>query len=288
METEKCAALLCAIEMGTITGAAEKLGYTTSGLSKLLAALEDESGLKLLHRGKQGIVPTPDCEALLPYLRQLTAAADGLAEMTAELKGLQCGTIRVGSSYQGYFRSLAGIIAEYTAEYPGVRIELLEGTSSGLCQLLQQGRADLCLLSWRDGCEAFTETGQDELVAWLPDRPEYRQYEDYPVEQLERESYIEIFPGMETDNSVVLKRLGLHPTGRYTASDIYAAHALVEAGLGVTLMNRMLTEQMPDGVLTRSLRPRQYLRIGIAERRELGPAARRFRRYLALRLKTMG
>lgn len=284
METERCAALLCAIETGTITGAAERLGYTTSGLSKLLASLEDETGLTLLHRGKQGIVPTEDCRALLPYLRQLTAAADGLAEMTAELKGLQCGTIRVGTSYQGSFRTLAGIIADYTAEYPGIRIELLEGTSSGLYQLLQQGRADLCLLSRRDGYEAFTETGQDELVIWLPDRPEYRAYEDYPVRQIEHESYIELFPGTETDNSVLLKKLGLRPTGRYTASDVYAAHALVEAGLGVALINRMLAEQMPGGVLLRSLRPRQYIQVGIAERRALGPAAQRFRQYLTARL----
>ena len=32
MDTEKCAALLCALEEGTLARAAERLGYTPSGI----------------------------------------------------------------------------------------------------------------------------------------------------------------------------------------------------------------------------------------------------------------
>ena len=38
MDTEKCAALLCVLESGSITAAADKLGYTVSGISGYAAA----------------------------------------------------------------------------------------------------------------------------------------------------------------------------------------------------------------------------------------------------------
>ena len=66
MDTDKCTALLCVLESGSITAAAEKLGYTVSGISRMMAALEAESGFPLLLRSKNGVVPTEDCRRMLP------------------------------------------------------------------------------------------------------------------------------------------------------------------------------------------------------------------------------
>ena len=57
MDTEKCAALLCALEEGTLARAAERLGYTPSGISRMVAALEDETGFPLLLREHGGEGP---------------------------------------------------------------------------------------------------------------------------------------------------------------------------------------------------------------------------------------
>ena len=50
MDTEKCRALIAALELGSLTAAAESLGYTPSGISRMMAALEDEMGFPLLIR----------------------------------------------------------------------------------------------------------------------------------------------------------------------------------------------------------------------------------------------
>ena len=65
MDTEKCAALLCALEEGTLARAAERLGYTPSGISRMVAALEEELGFPLLYRSRGGVTATGECEALL-------------------------------------------------------------------------------------------------------------------------------------------------------------------------------------------------------------------------------
>ena len=54
MDTKKTKALLLALERGSLTAAAEELGYTQSGLTHMMNSLEDELGIRLLVRSKVG------------------------------------------------------------------------------------------------------------------------------------------------------------------------------------------------------------------------------------------
>lgn len=68
METEKYRALMCAIETGSLTAAAERLQYTPSGISRMVAALEDETGFPLLLREHGGVRPTVEEFAREAYI----------------------------------------------------------------------------------------------------------------------------------------------------------------------------------------------------------------------------
>lgn len=48
MELEKYRALVCVVETGSLSGAAGKLGYTPSAISRMIAALEEENGFTLV------------------------------------------------------------------------------------------------------------------------------------------------------------------------------------------------------------------------------------------------
>ena len=78
MDTKKTKALLLALERGSLTAAAEELGYTQSGLTHMMNSLEDELGIRLLIRSKGGVKLSPAGEILLPRLRELTACAEEL------------------------------------------------------------------------------------------------------------------------------------------------------------------------------------------------------------------
>jgi DNA-binding transcriptional LysR family regulator len=54
---------------GSLSGAAAELGYTQSAVSRQIAALEREVGLRLLDRGARGAVPTPAGEGFLRHAR---------------------------------------------------------------------------------------------------------------------------------------------------------------------------------------------------------------------------
>lgn len=79
MELDRYRALVCAIETGSLSAAAEALQYTPSGVSRMVAALEEETGVPLLLREHSGVRPTKECEKLLLAIRDLLHAGESCA-----------------------------------------------------------------------------------------------------------------------------------------------------------------------------------------------------------------
>lgn len=78
MDIKKWNALLTAVEAGSFNKAAEQLGYTQSGLTYMMKSLEEETGVRLLHRSWDGIRLTEQGQQLLPAIRALCECASGL------------------------------------------------------------------------------------------------------------------------------------------------------------------------------------------------------------------
>ena len=65
MNTEYYRILLRTVEIGNITKAAELLGYTQSGISRIISKVEEELGTPLVHRNRTGITLRSEAEPLL-------------------------------------------------------------------------------------------------------------------------------------------------------------------------------------------------------------------------------
>lgn len=281
MDTERCRALLYAIEEGSLTAVSDKLDYTLSGISRMMNALEEETGFPLLVRSRSGVVPTRECEQLLPILRELVRQTDQYHQLTGELAGLSRGTIRIGTSYYAYYDWFASLIAGFQKAYPGIRVEIAEGTSTELLQELEDRNVDLCIISKRSGKYDWIPLVEDQLLACLPEAHPLAGEKAFPISAFATEDFIELYPGKETDNSQMMERCGIKPKIRYTTSDNYAAYAMVKAGLGIACTNSIIGESFADGVRYLPLSPPQYVEIGMAlpPKREMSPAARRFADY---------
>ena len=117
MDTERIRTLLCAVDEGSLTAVSEKMGYTASGISRMMATLEAEAGFPLLVRSRSGVVPTEECRQLLPLMKEILALADRFHQASGELAGLARGTIRIGTSYYAYYSWFAKLIADFQQTY---------------------------------------------------------------------------------------------------------------------------------------------------------------------------
>ena len=266
----------CAV---SVSAAAEALGYTPSGVSRMMAAMEQETGLPLLRRGRQGVEATEECRALLPTMRALARLDEQLRQETAALRGLETGTVRIGCIYGIYYDWLAQIIAAFSARHPGIEVRILQDSSSPLCAALERHETDLCLVSRREGEFDFLPLRNDPLMAWVPAEHPRAKEGVYPMADFARDPYIDTYPGQETDNARAFRALGITPNTRYTTIDTRATASLVAAGLGVALNNGVLAYGHDlRGVAVLPTEPRMEVPIGIAavKAEHRSPAAKQF------------
>ena len=283
MDTEKCRALLCTIDTGSLSAAAEKLGYTPSGISRMMASLEADAGFPLLVRSRSGVAPTAECARLLPLIRSLCSLGDQFEQAASEILGLESGVVTVGISSSGYYRWLSHLISDFCKVYPKIEVRVLDGLSSELTVAMEERRADLCLISRREGDFRWLPLAMEEMVAWVPEGHPAASGKAFPVSRFAVEPYIDIAHVSDTDCSRLFERNGINPNIRFTANDSYAAYLMVEAGLGVSLNQSLVTRDLNGKVVIMPLDPPQPVEIGIAVPETLAPAARRFADFAAER-----
>ena len=91
MSLQKYQALLKTVELGSISRAAEQLGYTQSAISRMIAVLEAEWDMEVLHRGRGGLELTSEGRQLLPVLQSIVADCGELDNTVREIHGVQTG-----------------------------------------------------------------------------------------------------------------------------------------------------------------------------------------------------
>ena len=280
MDTEKAKALLKALELGSLSAAAEDLGYSPSGISRMMASLEEEIGFRLLIRSRNGLIETEECRKLLPYIKTVAEDAGRMENIVSEILGIERGTVTVGTPYPEFYKPLAALMAAFSKKHPGIHLLLTEGMSTDLARMVSERSVDFCIISERDGDYDWIPLVEDPLVAMVAMDNPLAEKGFVTPEDLAAEPFILLHPEVDTDSSRYLTKHNIGKNVRFSCRDIYAAHHLVEAGLGITVDNAIFAEQFGGSVSILPLEPPHMVTIGIAtpHREMLSPAAMKFKK----------
>lgn len=129
------------------TKAAYQLHVTQPTLSRQIADLEQELGVKLFVRSNHNIILTEDGMILKRRAQEILSLADKTKRDFMQKEEALSGTISIGS---GEFRSteyLAKIIAEFRKKYPNVKYEIYSGNASNIRDYIERGFLDIGLMS---------------------------------------------------------------------------------------------------------------------------------------------
>ena len=127
MNLAKYQALLSVVESGSLTAAAAQLGLTQSAVSHSINSLEEELGFAVIKRSRAGVRLTNEGERLLPAVRGLLNSAEQLNQVTASIRGLDSGLVRIGAFTSVAVHWLPGVLKEFQRDYPRVDFRLLNG-----------------------------------------------------------------------------------------------------------------------------------------------------------------
>lgn len=282
MNLSQYEALLKAVETGTLTQAAEELGYTQSGLTRALNALEEQWNIRLLSRSRTGVSLTTEGQLLLPYIRTVLHDQRRLTERIGEINGLREGLIRIGTFNSVSAQWLPGIIKDFSRDYPHIRYELLHGTDAQIVSWIEDGRVDIGFVAYPTSCELEADfLYRDPIVAIFSENDISGAADKFPVSTLPEFPYIALNEGVEDEITAILAINSITPDTRFVESDDHAVIAMVEQGLGISLMSMMMLQGFDRRIKTVPLSPSAYRDLGIAcrSRSMLSAASETFYKY---------
>lgn len=241
-------ALVAIAETGTFSDAALQLDLSQSAVSHAIATLEEELGVVLLSRGRQGAVLTPLGEDVTAEARNMMQSLEKIGQLAQQARGLQQGRVRIAGFRSVATHILPEVIQQFRSYYPGVQVKIEEFHHFRQVEReVRQGRADIGFTYLPTTTEFETwELLRDRYVLLLPPNAE-QPTGPYDWETLAHQSLI-LAPQGDGCRDLI---------GRYFAAADYEVEpvyevredstilSMVQQGLGATIMARLAAEPIP-------------------------------------------
>ena len=274
MKLQQLKYLLAIVDNGlNITAAAERMFTSQPGVSKQLKLLEEELGLQLFTRkGKSLGAVTAAGQQVIDRSRLIMQEVDNIRSLASDYYQEEEGTLSIATTHTQARYVLPDVIREFRERYPKVNLNLHQGTSEQIADMVSANEIDFAIA-----------TGSHDLFNGLYLVPSYHWDrkivvpKDHALTRLERKltlndlaeyplvTYVFSFGGQSS-----LKRAfavqGLEPDVVFTARDADVIKTYVRMGLGVGIVASMAEDCADQQDLTaidaQGLFPRSTTWIG--------------------------
>ena len=238
-----------------ITAAAQKLHTSQPGVSKQIKLLEDELGFQIFTREGRNLTRiTPAGQQVIDRALHILQETQAIRDLATELRDEGRGSLSIGTTHTQARYVLPRVIRDFRQQYPNVRLNLHQGTSEQIAEMVAQDRIDCAI-----------NTGSDHLFEDLTLLPCYRWHRvivvprDHPLAASPRPSlkllgayplitYTFSFTGPSSLHQA-FARAGLTPDVAITARDADVIKTYVRLGLGVGIVAEMAIDAHEDADL---------------------------------------
>ena len=220
---------------------------------------------------------------MLPYVRKICSDYEGLQSQVSEIKGLESGIIRIGTFSSVATHWLPKIIKDFQNDYPNIDYELRLGDYTEIQDWITEGSVDCGFL--RDPSVLDMDIiplQKDELIAVIPQGHPLEKYDKVPLSALCDYPFMLLEKGSKSNISKLFEEHGLKPQIKFTTWDDYAIMSMVENGLGIGILPKLILQRMSYQIVEKELAEPAYLDICLALRNkdDLSFATKRFIDYL--------
>jgi DNA-binding transcriptional LysR family regulator len=258
---------------GSFSAAAEALSFTQSAISQHVAALERETGARLVDRGSRGVRLTDAGRALVAHADAILCRIEAAEEELAAIAGLRGGRLRLACFQSAGATLVPRAVASFHTRHPQVELSMVEAEPEEACALLRSGEIDLALVYDHDAVPGTLEPDleltplvEDSYDVILPLGHPLTERRKLKLADLADEPWVASTDtnGCRRITEEVCRQAGFEPRVAFEADDTLASQALVAAGVGVTLMPRLALASVHQGVVARALTDRPLRRVWAA------------------------
>ena len=253
--------------LGTVSAAAESLGFSQSTVSHQLAALSRATGAVLLTRAGRGVRLTEEGRALAARGQEILDLLDRTEREAISMARAEAGRVRLAAFPSAVASLVPGVLDVVGRQHPGLEVELVDAEPPEALDALRRGRVDAALsFSYVDD-----DAGEGLQAVHLLDDVLYLV--SHPggitcVADGARCRWVTGCARCREELIVVGRANGFAPETAYASDDYVAVQALVAAGVGAALLPGMaLSAYRHEGVQVRPL-TREHRRVEVVTRAE--------------------
>ena len=273
------------VEVGSFTGVAREIGYSQSAVSQIVKGIEEELGVQMIERRKDGIRLTEDGKQFYPYLQSISNAEEALRRKKKEMDGLEKGMIRILSFTSVSRNLLPGWIKSFKEMYPGVSFLIRQGDYATIRSEILGGEVDFGFISTgADHRDLQTRSlYEDSMVAVLPEGHPFAKKKILSLKDLAEEPFILLDEGEDFNTALkAFEKHGITPNVQYNIYDDYTILAMIRQNFGVSVLFRNVVTGFEDGVVIRELaeNPTRTLELAWKDWNTMPLASRLFAEFI--------
>ncbi len=158
------------VESGSLSKASRQLFIAQPALSQQVSKLEEEVGKPLLSRSSRGVAPTENGLALYHHARFMLRQLDQALSIARQESGAVQGMVSVGLPATTVSALGLPLVGRVRERFPNILLNVVEGMSGHLGQMMRMGQLDLAVLFAPDVAPdlAIEPLLEEELFVMLP------------------------------------------------------------------------------------------------------------------------
>ena len=238
-----------------VSATAQSLFTSQPGVSKQIRLLEDELGVEIFARsGKHLARVTPVGEAILEVAGEILRQTESIKRIAQEYSNEQQGELAIATTHTQARYALPRVIARFREVYPGVALQMNQGSPSQLAELAAQGDVDFVIAT--EGLHLFKDLVMMPCYRWyrdivVPRGHRLAEKETLTLADVAAEpivTYVFGFTGRSMLDKAFMAE-GLSPNVAFTATDTDVIKTYVRLGIGVGIIASMAFDPGTDSDL---------------------------------------
>ena len=265
MDSKKLEILMTAADLGSFSKASEVVGYTQSGLTHMMDALEREVGFPLLRRSHSGIALTEEGKRLMPAIREFLQANANLENQIRTIAESQTEVIRIAAYASIAMHWMPEILYRFRRLCPEVNVDLrMVDHALEPFELLENGRTDVIFASRQNYsfCD-WTPLYNEKMFAILPKDYPMEGRGTFPLTEFAGQEFLMPYGRFDIDVKAALEPVGVKLNARTARVDDETVIRMVGRGLGVSMMTELMIRGRTDDVLCVPVSPPAIRELGM-------------------------
>ena len=280
-------------ELQHFTRAAEALSVSQPALSRAVARLEDELGVRLFEREGRSVRLNRFGQVFLERVERILQEVETARHEMADLAGTERGTVALAFLHTLGVRLIPDLLRQFRQEHPQIGFQLGQNASEILLKQLEAGEIDLCLASLvpreHPPAVAWVNLFSEELYLVVPPDHALAGRGTVALREAAGSDFISLKPstGLRQISDELCREAGFAPRVLFEGEEVATIRGLVHSGFGVALLPAPAEPEQLGPEWLHVSTPVCRRTIGLAWRKDryLSGAARLFRDFVLTRFQ---